>query len=308
MDSIFYYPGWTRKCITFTIDDGNIRLDRKFLDITEPAGLRGTFNLCTPLKGLMTADEYRNFYSGYEIANHCRYHAYPFTAERRVSFRDEPFDIKTADRAYGYNAGERGLYRIYTYNWTYLADDDKFMMCVDDCRRELEDIFGKGKIRGFIWPCGEQKNGEVFRRLREYGFQSIRKTGCVEDSTGFDLPADRMRWSYNADYTDLTAVAGKYEQYPDDGKLKFFCFGVHSHDFEKSGRWDVLTDFCEKYGNRPSDFWYASVGEIFDYEDACNSVTVDGGVITNPSGVDLYIIYDGKRFTLRAGSSIRPGC
>ena len=44
-----YYPGWTRKSITFTIDDGNLKLDRKFLDVVKPAGLKGTFNLCTPL-------------------------------------------------------------------------------------------------------------------------------------------------------------------------------------------------------------------------------------------------------------------
>ena len=31
---INFYPAWTRKAITFTIDDGNLVLDRKFLDIT----------------------------------------------------------------------------------------------------------------------------------------------------------------------------------------------------------------------------------------------------------------------------------
>ena len=45
-----FFPGWVRKSITFTIDDGNMKLDRKFLDITEPAMLKGTFNLNTPLK------------------------------------------------------------------------------------------------------------------------------------------------------------------------------------------------------------------------------------------------------------------
>ena len=37
---LHFYPGWTRKSMTFTIDDGNVKLDRKFLDITEPAGLK----------------------------------------------------------------------------------------------------------------------------------------------------------------------------------------------------------------------------------------------------------------------------
>ena len=28
-----YFPGWVRKSFTFTIDDGNIDLDRKFINI-----------------------------------------------------------------------------------------------------------------------------------------------------------------------------------------------------------------------------------------------------------------------------------
>ena len=298
-----YYPAWTRKSITFTIDDGNVPLDRKFLDITEPAGLKGTFNLTTPLKRL-TTEEYREFYKGYEISNHCRYHAYPFTEETTREIKNELFDRDTADRAYGYLTEEEGLYRIFTYGWTYLAEDAKYMECVDKCQKELEDVFGKGKIRGYVWPCGLQYNDKVIEAVKSYGFQAVRKTGCVEDSTGFALPADRMMWSYNANYKDMTEVAEKYESWPDDGELKFFCFGVHSHDFENAGRWDVLIDFCAKYGNRPNDFWYASVGEIMDYEDAVKAVVISDTEICNPSNVDLYIKIDGEPKVLPANSQI----
>lgn len=41
------YPGWTRKAITFTIDDGVLDMDRKFMNILNPAGIRGAFNLCS---------------------------------------------------------------------------------------------------------------------------------------------------------------------------------------------------------------------------------------------------------------------
>ena len=30
-----FYPGWTRKSITFSIDDGNVPMDRKFIEIEE---------------------------------------------------------------------------------------------------------------------------------------------------------------------------------------------------------------------------------------------------------------------------------
>lgn len=298
-----YYPNWTRKAITFTIDDGNVTLDRKFLDIVAPAGLKGTFNLTTPLKKLST-EEYRAFYEGYEISNHCKYHAYPFTEETRREIKDEMFDRETADKAYGYKTEEEGLYRIHTYSWTYLATDEKYMECVEDCQRELEAVFGKGKIRGYVWPCGLQQNERVIEAVRNYGFSAVRRTGCEEDRTGFALPADRLNWSYNANYKDMTEMGEKFEAYPDDGELKFFCFGVHSHDFENAGRWDVLVDFCNRYGNRPQDFWYASVGDILTYEDAVKGVEISEGVIKNPSAVDLFIKINGERVILPAGASL----
>lgn len=300
---LHFYPGWTRKSMTFTIDDGNVKLDRKFLDITEPAGLKGTFNLKTPLTHL-TPEEYREFYKGYEISNHCKYHAYAFTPHTTREIKNEIFDRATADKAYGYLTEEEGLYRIFTYGWTYLATDEKYMECVDDCQRELEALFGKGKIRGYVWPCGLQQNERVIEMMRQYGFQAMRRTGYVADSTGFALPEDRLNWSYNADYQNMLELGEKYDAYPDDGELKFFCFGVHSHDFENAGRWDVLVDFCNRYGNRPNDFWYASVGEILDYEDAVNAVEITDGEIRNLSDIDLYIKVDGERKILTAKSSM----
>ena len=300
-----YFPGWVRKAITFTIDDGNVPLDRKFLALTAPAGLRGTFNLSTPLEHL-SPEGYRKFYDGYEISNHCSRHAYPLTPKTDKPLKNEPFDEKTADPAYTYPTDEADIRRVRTWGWTYLAaTDERYLDCVDIAQKELESVFGEGKIRDYVWPNGEQDNPRVLQMLIDYGFRSLRKTGCVEDSTNFALPADRMHWSYNANYKDMTEVAAKYDAYPDDGRLKFFCFGVHSHDFENAGRWDVLEDFCRKYGNRPEDFWYASVGDIFDYEDAVKSVRITDEGIENPSDVDLAVTVDGVRKTLGARSQIK---
>ena len=103
----------------------------------------------------------------------------------------------------------------------------------------------------------------------------------------------------------MLALGEAFDAYPDDGELKFFCFGVHSHDFENAVRWDVLIDFCKLYGNRPNDFWYASVGEIFDYEDAVNSVVITESEIQNPSNVDLYVKIDGERKIIPAKSIVK---
>ncbi len=299
-----FFPGWVRKAITFTIDDGNVPLDRKFMNYVKPAGITGTFNLRTPLNPDLDADAYRALYRGYEIANHCRYHAYAFADGKEYAMRDELFDRATADTAFVYKTPEEGIYRIMTYNWTYIADDRRYLECVDKCKDELEEIFGKGKIRGYVWPCGKQDNAKVFAELKTRGYQSIRRTGCTKGDDGFNLPADRDEWSYTANYTCMTETAEAFEKLPDDGRLKWYCFGVHSHDFENAGRWDVLEDFCLKYGNRPEDFWYATVGQIMDYEDAVKAVRVSSGEIFNPSEIALCCTVDGKRLTLAPGETV----
>lgn len=67
-----YFPRWTRRSLTFTIDDGNVAMDQKFLSILRPHGILGTFNLCSHMLSALDADGYREFYHGYEIANHCK--------------------------------------------------------------------------------------------------------------------------------------------------------------------------------------------------------------------------------------------
>lgn len=299
-----FFPGWVRKSITFTIDDGNLTLDRKFMDYVKPAGIRGTFNLTTPLSRSFGADGYRRQYEGYEIDNHCRYHAYPFHDDETYTLSKEPFDPATADPKLIYKTDEEGIFRIHTYGWCFLADDKRYMECVDKCTEELEAVFGKGSIRGYVWPCGSQNNKKVTEQLKTHGFQSIRATGCVKDSTGFSMPADRNTWSYNAKDDCLNEVARLYEKQPDDGTLKFFCFGVHAHDFENHGTWGELASFCETYGNRPDTYWYAGIHEIFDYEDAVKSIILSETEIRNPSRTDLYIKIGGEKRILKAGKSI----
>ena len=292
-----YFPGWVRKSITFTIDDGNVTLDRKFLDITEPAGLKGTFNLNTPLKRL-DAQGYRDMYRGYEIANHCRYHPLAFFEGLTLPpVKDEPFDKATADPTYAYKL-DTGVYRICTDLWRTYAEDDAYIACVLDATRELDEVFGAGTVRDFVWPYREQPNQNVCTQVKALGFRSVRKTGCVADSTGFALPADRQAWSYNANNKNMRELSKLYDTYPDDGNLKFFCFG-------NADNWDVLEDFCRDLGNRPGDFWYASVGDIFDYEDAAKALTVTETEIKNDSPIDLYVKINGEPTVIHAHTTLQ---
>lgn len=290
------YPSFSKKAVTFSIDDGNITYDRKFIGILKPAGVRGTFNLNSNLTHEFSPDFYRNFYRGYEIANHSKYHPLVFFDGVEYKFSDEPFSEDTADESCIYSVeGREGFYWIKRpTGWRHVISEEDFIKYVDEGKKELNDLFGEGSVRDFVWPYGEQDNAVAKQFIRNT-HRSSRKTGCTLSSTRFDIPEDKYAWSYNANHMNLLEVMEEYESYPDDGRLKFFCFGVHSIDYERDSKWDDLCEFAQKYGNRENDFWYATVGEIFDYEAAAKLLVIDESGIYNPSSLPIYIKIDGKK-------------
>ena len=305
-----YFPGWTRKSLTFTIDDGNVKHDGRFLDIVRPHGIKGTFNLCAHILSSFTPEGYRDFYRGYEIANHCKFHPIAFDDGMTYYVSEDEFDPMTSrdhtpEDPVVYKSGIEGIYRMHHHinrkkptGWYWVATDDYYLRYVDEGKRELEAVFGEGSVRGYVFPCFIPANAHILAELEGRGYYGLRKTGDVLDTTGFAMPENRMAWSYNAHNTNLLAIMEKYESYPDDGKLKFFAFGVHSGDFETCNNWDVLETFAATYGNRPQDYYYASVGEIFDYEDAVRAVRITSDAVINPSDLTLYITVDGERILL----------
>lgn len=292
-----FFPGWVRKSLTFTIDDGDMKLDPKFISIVKPAGLKGTFNLCSNKFKLYPKEQWLSTYEGFAISNHCYYHPLALSDDRKRPIATEPFDPETADKEKLYPM-EPHFYHIYTKYWAIVADLEGFLGAAKHCQEDLESYFGKGNVHGFVWPYGKQTLDGVWEGLVDMGFESIRKTGCTKDETGFALPSDRMNWSYNANYTCLLEMADAYDKYPDDGQLKYFCFGVHAFDFDRNEKWGDLIEFCNRMGNRPRDFWYSDVHSILHYEDAVKALIVGDTEIRNESDVELYLVVDGKKITL----------
>ena len=312
-----YFPGWVRKSVTFTIDDGNIPMDRKFLDIVRPAGIKGTFNLCSHNLGYMDADGYREFYKGYEISNHMKHHMCAMRDEWSFPVSDEPFDKSTSDENYRY-LHESGAWWIHCnvrypanppkqkpQGWSLCADNDVYLRYTEIGLAELEELFGKGNVRGFVYPGGKGSALGAVDTIAAQNYFYVRKTGSIKDTTGFAMPSDRGDWTYNAEHRCLLEVMEAYESYPDDGEIKFFSFGVHSIDFETADKWDDLKRFAELYGNRPDTYFYGGVAEIFDYEDAISSLTVTDDEIINSSALDLYVKVDGEKVIVKANSTYK---
>ena len=299
----FVYPGGARRAISFTIDDGNVPMDRKFIEILKPHGILGTFNLCSDHLSHLTPEEYVEFYRGYEIANHCKAHPSFLREEWIRPVSNENFDPQNADvnKMYPHEKYE-GVYRYhFERGWRLVAEREAYIRLVKECTPELEQVFGEGSVKSFVWPNGDQKDGILQRELESLGFYGIRKTGRVADTTAFALPADRNAWSYNADTTNLLECARKFEAEEDDGTLKFFSFGVHSVDFERDNKWEELKEFAKEFGNRRDDFYYASIGDIFDYENRVKKCTVENGVLYNGSDREVYYLQGGEVIILGAG-------
>ena len=295
MKTEIFYPGFVKKALSFTIDDGNMKYDAMLLDILKPAGIVGTFNLCSNLH-YGKESETKELYTGYGIANHCKYHPLVnLDSDNRV-LSDDDFDEKTANSDMLYRVkGKDGFYwRKQPNGWREMVFADDYMRYAEESLDELNEIFGHGTIIDFVWPYGEQANAAVQEYVRKT-HRSVRKTGCTKDALGFSLPEDRYAWSYNADHSNLLEIMEKYEAYPDDGELKFFAFGVHSIDFERFDKWDDLRAFAKRYGNRPDTYWYASVGKIFDYEDAVSALRIEETFVENASDIPVYISVDGKK-------------
>ncbi len=299
-----FFPGWVRKSLSFTIDDGNLEMDKKFIDIIKPYGIKGTFNISNFHFDKLSPEGYRDFYRGYEISNHCKYHPFPFCdgVEYVIKCEPRPEHAETPATVYKSDIDEN-VYLIERANgWRRITDPDTYIRLTRACTEEIEEVFGKKGRMGFVWPFGMQKNEKLFEMLKTEGFYAIRATGNAADKYKFNLPPDRNAWSYNADNTALTKISEMYAAYPDDGELKTFIFGVHSVDFERSGNWCDLEKFARNFGNRPEMYWYASVGEIFAYEDAVRALRVTDTEIKNDSEITLYITADGERITLEPHS------
>ena len=300
----YFYPNFSRKALSFTIDDGNMKYDAILLDILKPAGIKGTFNLCSNLHEGREAETVE-FYRGYDIANHCKYHPLVNLDGENLVISDDQFDANTSDPRFLYrvDGNDRFYWQMQRNGWRQLTFEDDYIAFVKDGLSELNALFGEGTVKDFVWPYGERKNAKVFEFVKSM-HRSVRKSGCTLDSTGFAIPADKYAWNYNANHTNLLEVMEKYEAYPDDGELKFFAFGVHAIDYENDQKWDDLRTFATKYGNRPDTYWYASVGELFDYEEAIAEVTITDFTVENHSDKAVYMAIDGKRTILEAGAEI----
>ena len=287
----FFYPGFAAKAITFSIDDGNLPMDERFVQILGPHGIKGTFNLCHTDR--LSDPNYRAFYAMHGVANHCKGHPMVFVPGKEYRFSEEALSDTNGDERLLYPTDDARVFRCYPHTWRTYTDRETYYGLSEQSRTDLIEAYGAEAGKDFVWPHGQQAD-PVLHEMLKRRYRSIRKTGSLLDSTGFSLPSDLHAWTYNAVHNNLLEAAALYEAYPDAGALKFFSIGVHSVDYETNGKWEDLRLFAERMGGRPEAYWYATVGEIFDYAEAVSLLRTEEGYVENPSALEIYLTVDGK--------------
>jgi hypothetical protein len=83
----------------------------------------------------------------------------------------------------------------------------------------------------------------------------------------------------------------------------FLVWG-HSWEFKDERRWNDISNFCKKIGNR-KDIWYVGSGEFIDYQLTLKKLKITDGTIENPKGNKVvWFKQDGILKVLKPGDRI----
>ena len=304
MEIELFYPNFSKKAVSFTLDDGNLKYDMPLIEIFRKHGIVGTFNLSCTRQHLADKEKYKEIYAGFGIANHCAYHPHAFDDDIEYDIADEPFDPETADPTKIYPSGKGDGFHLWRrpLGWRRIATPERYIESVVEASEVLEEIFER-PINGYVWPFFSQNS----KKVRDYVFShfiSTRRTGAIGTGDRFNLPDTFIEWSYNATEKNLLPLAEEYMALADDGELKLFTFGVHSVDYIRAEKVDELESVCERFGSSPDKYYTDAVDDIFDYVTAARSLEFGEGYVKNPSDIAVYLLVDGVKTILPGGEEI----
>ncbi len=272
MNILMRFPGFKRKAFTVSYDDGTIH-DIRMVETMMRHGIKGTLNVHSSALGTnaskLTTDSLVELIekSGFEIA----VHGYRHLSLAQVDIGAATYDV--------------------------MKD-----------REVLEALFGR-VIKGMAYANGSV-NDEVVKMLENCGIEYSRTTVSTER---FDMPTDWLRLPATCHHKNpkLMELARQFVEKEDEAyfwrnkPLLFYVWG-HSFEFDRENNWEILDELCEYVGGR-EDIWYATNGEIYEYQKAYNSLrfSAEGKIVHNPVATDVYILVGDKNVIVRAGETVR---
>lgn len=270
--TLMRFPGFRRKAVTLSYDDG-VRADKKLIGILDEYGLKCTFNLPS---GFFAEDD-----------------------------GDEHLSEREAVELYKGSGHEVALHGLRHLSLSEVGDAMAARDIVADKVR-LENLFGKIVI-GMAYA-----NGSSDRHAAEIASHcGIRYARTTVSTEKFDIPEDFMLMPVTCHHAnprlDLLTdefISDGESSYPWGNHPKLFSLWGHSVEFERNRNWNIIEDFAKKIGNR-SDIYYATNGEIYEYVEAFKQLRTssDGKLWYNPTCTDLFVSYEGIKAKIAAGQT-----
>lgn len=264
-----------KKALTLSYDDGTI-YDRRFVELLNRYGIRGTFNLNS---GIFNTHQMLTF-DGVEI---------DFS-------RIEETEVKDL-----YAGHEVASHSVTHPSLTDVSANVAALEVIND-RAKLEELTGE-LVRGFAYPYGTF-NKEVEGVLAACGMEYAR-TVC--STCGFELPVNFLEWHptchhENPKLMELTeAFCGNKE----NKALLFYLWG-HSYEFRVHDNWEVMEDFLKYISAYKEEISMLTNIEIVDYVKAFKQLlrSTDGKLVYNHAATDLWFEKDGRVYCIHAGEKL----
>lgn len=165
-------------------------------------------------------------------------------------------------------------------------------------RKALEELTGE-IVDGHAYPNGSY-NEQIRLLLPGLG---IRYARTAEDTGKYDLPKDFYEWKPTCHHNHQLLEKGKEFLNIDLPQFQFLMYvWGHSYEFDRDRNWNLIEEFCKMTGGR-EEIWYASNGEICCYAQAIRQIytSVDGKILVNGSGLEVYLLRDGEKIMLEPG-------
>lgn len=267
-DGTIFFPGGTRKALTFSYDDGH-RRDRELISILNKYGMKGTFNLnaggiLDAMQAFREEDWSVALYDGHEIAGHGLFH-YSFTAQAPSAIA------------------------------SYLYMDRFF----------IESFTGK-ILCGHAYANGTSSGAVAYARsfLSACGYIYARGSAST---MRFSLPEDFLLWEQTCHHSKgILELADTFLAEKCLDELKVFAVWGHVSELVGRDGFALMDSFCEKLAGKEKNIWYASNKEIAEYVLASRKLqwAEERSFVKNPSSYTILIAKNGKIVKLLPGETL----
>lgn len=264
MDFCLCYPGFKRKAVTFSYDDGVIQ-DAEVISILKKHHMKGTFNLNPGLSGTR---KYRTDAKGNEID--CSY-----------------LDLKKERQIYdGMEISNHTFLHPHLEDISYSSKQDE----MEKGRMELEEIFQTG-VYGFAYPYGTYDEDALDLEKR-IGIEYARTTRSTYE---FSLPCVWRLWNPTIHHRDPRIFDVIDEFGKSRKELALLYIWGHGYEFALDHNFDLLDDICRRLES--DEIACLTNHEVYVYVCAAFELYYSKRkkAFVNPSGTDIYLMVDDEK-------------